>query len=54
MNMNKLDCNILIGKMMKEDKTLYPKIEKQMLRFMNMFCEANNIDEKNFVSSTRD
>lgn len=53
-NMNKLDCNILIGKMMKEDKTLYPKIEKQMLRFMNMFCEANNIDEKNFVSSTRD
>ena len=54
MNMNKLDCNILIGKMMKADPKLYPKIEKQLLRFMKTFCESNNVDERNFISSTRD
>lgn len=54
MSMDKLECNILIGKMMKSDPSLYPKIEERLLYFMNTFCESNNVDERNFISSTRD
>lgn len=54
MAMDKLKANTMIGKMMRDDPTLYPKLEAQLKRFMNEFCVANNVDERNFVSSTRD
>lgn len=54
LSMPKLESNILIGKMMKEDLSLAPKISEIKLKFFNKFCEANNIKESNFISSTVD
>ena len=53
-SMPKLDSNILIGKMMREDLTLAPKISEIKLKYFNKFCEVNNIKESNFISSTVD
>lgn len=54
MAMDKLKRNTKIGIMMKNDNTLYPKLESYLKKWLNTFCEANNIDERNFISSTRD
>lgn len=54
MSMPKLDRNIEIGRMMKKDPTLYPKIEQLLLKWMNTFLEVNNIKPQNFIESTRD
>ena len=54
MSMDKLESNTLIGKMIREDASLYPKIEKIKVGWFNEFCEANNIKESNFISSTSD
>lgn len=54
MAMSKLDSNVLIGKMMRDDLTLAPKISEIKLKYFNKFCEVNNIKESNFISSTVD
>ena len=54
MAMPKLDSNVLIGRMMREDPTLSKKIGELKLKFFNEFCEANKIKESNFLSSTVD
>jgi hypothetical protein len=50
----KLERNTRIGKMMAQDKTLYPKIEELLLSWMNRFLEENNIKTENFLESNRD
>lgn len=54
MEKDKRERNIEIGKMMKKDSSLYPKIEKLLLKWMNDFLEVNNIHTQNFIESTRD
>ena len=54
MAMPKLDSNIKIGKMMREDPTLAPKIGEIKLKYFNEFCRVNNIKNSNFLSSTVD
>lgn len=54
MAMPKLDSNIKIGKMMREDPTLASKIGEIKLKYFNEFCRANNIKNSNFLSSTVD
>ena len=54
MAMPKLDSNVKIGKMMRDDPTLAHKIGEIKLRFFNEFCKVNNIKESNFLSSTVD
>jgi len=54
MAMPKLDSNIKIGKMMREDPTLASKIGEIKLKYFNEFCRVNNIKESNFLSSTVD
>lgn len=52
--MPKLDSNVLIGKMIREDPTLTKKIGDIKLKYFNEFCKVNNIKESNFISSTVD
>lgn len=54
MSMDKLSRNTHIGKMMRDDPTLHPKISSLLLKWFNCFCEENNIKENDFISSTRD
>lgn len=54
MAMPKLDSNVKIGKMMRDDPMLAHKIGEIKLRFFNEFCKVNNIKESNFLSSTVD
>jgi len=54
MSMDKFESNKLIGKMIKEDPNLYPKIEQTKVGWFNEFCEANDIKDSNFISSTSD
>lgn len=54
MTMEKLERNTTIGKMIQKDHSLYEKISTLLLQWMNGFCEANGIQEMNFISSTRD
>lgn len=54
MKLPKLERNTLIGKMMRDDKTLYPKIEKLLLSWMNEFLKLNDIKNQQFVETTRD
>lgn len=53
-SMPKLDSNILIGKMIRDDPTLSNKIGEIKLKYFNEFCRVNNIKESNFISSTVD
>lgn len=53
-SMPKLDSNILIGKMIREDPTLSDKIGQIKLKYFNEFCKVNNIKDSNFISSTVD
>jgi hypothetical protein len=52
--MPKLDANIEIGLMQKNDPTLAPKLNSMVLKWMNDFVEINNIKSSNFVETTRD
>lgn len=54
MSMPKSERNPEIGRMCKKDPTLYPKIEECLLKWMNMFLDANDIKPQNFVETTRD
>jgi hypothetical protein len=54
MAMPKLERNIEIGKMMKVDPTLYPKIETLLLKWMNEFLDVNGVKQQNFIETTRD
>lgn len=53
-SMPKLESNIRIGKMMREDPNLSQQIGEIKLRFFNEFCKVNNIKDSNFLSSTVD
>jgi hypothetical protein len=53
-SMPKLESNILIGKMIRDDPTLTQKIGEVKLKYFNEFCRVNNIKESNFISSTVD
>lgn len=52
--LDKLTKNTRIGLMMRDDPTLHDKIAKLLLSWFNKFCEQNGINERNFISSTRD
>ena len=54
MKMDKLSRNTQIGLMMRDDPHLHEKIAALILKWFNNFCQVNNINESNFISSTRD
>lgn len=54
MKLDKKERNIKTGMMQRSDPELWPKIEKITLSWFNMFIEANKIDEKNIIETTRD
>lgn len=54
MSMEKLQRNSTIGLMMRSDPTLAGKLNNMLLKWFNQFCDANKIEDSNFVSSTRD
>jgi hypothetical protein len=51
---DKLERNSKIGNMLRNDPTLREKINTLLLSWFNRFCTVNNIQESNFISSTRD
>lgn len=54
MKMDKIDRNIKIGLMMRDEKGLSSKVNECMLNYLNTFITKNKITEKHFVYSTRD
>lgn len=54
MSMEKLQRNIRIGNMLKNNKELSDKIAELILKWTNLFIRANNIKASQFLESTRD
>lgn len=54
MSMPKLERNIHIGKMIKEDKNLRKQIDEMIISWFNEFLEENKIIEINFLATTPD
>lgn len=53
-NMPKLERNITIGKMIKEDRSLRTKIDDLVISWFNMFLSENKILGCNFLATTPD
>lgn len=54
MKMGKTERNIKTGIMQRDDRTLWPKIEKVTLDWFNEFIYQNKIERHNFIETTRD
>lgn len=52
--MDKLDRNIYIGKMMKDDPELSSKLQELLFKFKEVFIKENNIFINNIVETTKD